>query len=559
MSPQNGIYTSPIHFDPSTIENCLVSDFIFKIIRKNRDQLKDKEWMIDANTGAKVLFKDVEVDSKRIASGLARLGFKKQDVLFYVTYETAVLYLVHVGVWSLNGAVRGCYQKESIEEYARQIIETKANFVLVDEKTADILAQAIKLVDWPIKVITFGDVDLPGSSSVKTLLEDDGSAYPAKVEFDWKEDVACIPNSSGSTGLPKGALHTHFNLILTTSLFPGIKEFSLTFMTPMSNHAVGCHIFAVHSVVHGCTLIHLGTFEKEKYFDYIEKFKPENVLMYPFVATWFARSDKLNSSDLSCIKVISVAGSVLDPTTAELLAAKLPQIKFNQVYGMTELLNITCTLIGEETDEENKCRKIVCIENGDELCVSSGKIAPTVQVKIVDVSSGECLGPCKRGQILVKSLTTMKGYLTNNSDSPSQSAIDADGWLHTGDIGFFDDKGNLYIKERVSILFKYFMFIVSPTEIEVVLQKHPDVMQVGVVGVPHPESTSLATAFVVRKPGGKCTEQELCQYVAEKLPSYKHLHGGVKFIDKLPESRGNKLDRAALKNYAIEEYKYNGN
>lgn len=94
----------------------------------------------------------------------------------------------------------------------------------------------------------------------------------------------------------------------------------------------------------------------------------------------------------------------------------------------------------------------------------------------------------------------------------------------------------------------------SPSEIEAVLQTHPDVLEVGVVGVPHAESTNVARAFVVLKPDarGRCTEQQLCQFVAERLPNYKHLHGGVNFLEKLPESRGNKLDRPALKLIALQ-------
>lgn len=95
---------------------------------------------------------------------------------------------------------------------------------------------------------------------------------------------------------------------------------------------------------------------------------------------------------------------------------------------------------------------------------------------------------------------------------------------------------------------------VSPSEIEAVLQTHPDVLEVGVVGVPHAESTSVARAFVVLKPDkrGRTTGQQLCEFVAERLPTYKHLHGGVHFLDKLPESRGNKLDRPALKRLALQ-------
>jgi acyl-coenzyme A synthetase/AMP-(fatty) acid ligase len=98
-----------------------------------------------------------------------------------------------------------------------------------------------------------------------------------------------------------------------------------------------------------------------------------------------------------------------------------------------------------------------------------------------------------------------------------------------------------------------FIFQVSPTEIESVIQEHPDVHEVGVVGIPNLESTSVARAFIVPKAGRQCTAESICQFVAERLPSYKHLHGGVQFVDSLPESRGNKLDRPALKKMAMNK------
>jgi len=86
-----------------------------------------------------------------------------------------------------------------------------------------------------------------------------------------------------------------------------------------------------------------------------------------------------------------------------------------------------------------------------------------------------------------------------------------------------------------------------------VLQKHPDVLEVGVVDIPNPESTSVARAFVRRKANAKCTEEDLVRFVAERLPAHKQLHGGVQFIEKLPESKGNKLDRIALKKMALNK------
>ncbi|CAB3365594.1 Hypothetical predicted protein [Cloeon dipterum] len=538
----DGIFVSPVEGNENDIPNISISDYLLDKIKSHNLTDSDKPWVIDARTEVQVLFKHIEPLSKKIASGLARLGFKKDDVLYFVTYETAQLYLVQMAVWRLGGAVRGCYQQEAPEEYARQLRETRSRFILIDPETEDRMKQAAQMVHWDISLLSFGDVQ--NAVSVETLLNDDGSAFPEKVEFD-KDDVVIIPNTSGSTGLPKGVLHTHATYLALSYNRNALQTLlSVSFMTPMSNYAVGSFMLTASTIVYGATVIHLGKFVKEQYIANLIKYKPGNCLMYPFVATWFARCDDLDQVDLSFLKMISCGGSVLDATTAELIVKKMPHVKVVQFYGMTETLAVANTEIMRAEDELDK--KIVMTENEGEICVSSGKLNPYVQVKIIDEQTGENLGLRKKGLIHVKSPMIMKGYLSEHSREPVKKDIDSDGWFKTGDLGFFDEKGNIYVLERVSFMFKYFMFIVSPTEIEVVLQEHPDVLQVGVVGVPHPESTSIARAFVVLKKGRACSKEDLCQFVADRLPNYKHLHGGVVFVDSLPESRGNKLDRPAL-------------
>ncbi|XP_065331960.1 uncharacterized protein LOC135934273 [Cloeon dipterum] len=552
MPAEPGIFKSPLDRDISKLPECPIYDFLRqKIIERGMDKT-DKPWVVDTSTGTTVYFKDIDPHSRNVGSALTRLGFKHRDILYFVTYETSVLYLIQLGVWRIGGGARGGFQGEAPEEFARQMIEAKARFVLVDKETYPKMLEAVKLLSWPVSIISFDDVGNPDVVLVKSLIEDDGTALPEKVNIKPKEDVICIPNTSGSTGLPKGVCHTHFGFTTLNFDPRAIDVFKLPFMTPMSNYAVGSFMVTTSSLYYGSTVFHLGRFQKENYFELMVKNKPGNVLMYPFVANWFARCDDIGKYDLSFLKLISIVGSVLDPTTAQLINQKLPGAKIVLFYGMSEMINISNTQL-DTLENEIAHDKIATKENQGELCVTSGKLVPYVVAKILDVNTGNTLGPNERGELYVKSPMLMKGYLREGHEMPVIENVTEDGFFKTGDIAFFDENSNIYILERTSFLFKYYMFIVSPTEIETCIKQHPDVLEVGVVDIPNPECTSVARAFIRKKPNSKCTEADLVKFVADRLPEHKQLHGGVQFVDKLPESKGNKLDRIALKKMALDK------
>ncbi|XP_059485965.1 uncharacterized protein LOC132202794 [Neocloeon triangulifer] len=487
MPSEPCIYKSPHDRDPSLLPELGIVEYLLKKLKENGRAKTDVVWMANASTGVKVYFKDVESNSKRVASALTRLGFKNKDVLYYATYETAVLYLIHIGVWRLNGAVRGGFQKEAPEEYARQMKEAKARFVLVDKETYPLLQKTVKIMPWPVKIISFDDVGKPEVATVKSLIEDDGLAMPERVEINPKEDIVCIPNTSASTGLPKGVCHTHFTLMVQGYDPKSVDIFKFPLMTPMSNYAVGSFMATCNSLANGMTVYHLGKFEKEKYFEQLVKFKPGNCLMYPFLANWFIRSEELDKYDLSFLQLVTISGSVLDPATAELINAKLPNLRIAMFYGMSECFIMTSTEV-DTTEDTPRNRKNPIKENQGEFCVSSGKLAPYTLAKVVDVSSGELLGTNERGILYFKTPMLMKGYLREGHEKPVlPEDVTADGWIRSGDIGFFDEESNIYVLERTSFIFKYYMFFVSPTEIENTIKLHEDVFGSGCCGHSRPQ------------------------------------------------------------------------
>lgn len=139
----------------------------------------------------------------------------------------------------------------------------------------------------------------------------------------------------------------------------------------------------------------------------------------------------------------------------------------------------------------------------------------------------------------------MLGYY--NNASATREAFTPNGWLRTGDLGYYDKEEYLFIVDRLKDLIKYKGFQVAPAELEGVLTNHPDILDAGVVGLPHGEVGELCVAFVVKKPGSKITELEIKQYVSGLLSQTKHLRGGVIFVDSIPKNASGKILRKQLR------------
>jgi 4-coumarate--CoA ligase len=167
-----------------------------------------------------------------------------------------------------------------------------------------------------------------------------------------------------------------------------------------------------------------------------------------------------------------------------------------------------------------------------------------LKAKIID-AKGNALGPNEKGELCFKGSLMMKGYIEN--EKATRETIDKDGWLHTGDVGFYDDDQQFYIVERLKELIKYNAFQVPPAEIEGILLLHPKVREAGVIGIPDEKTGEKAVAFVVKQPGVDVTDQEIIEFVAEKASKPKQLHGGVYFIDQLPKNDTGKVMRRILR------------
>lgn len=240
-----------------------------------------------------------------------------------------------------------------------------------------------------------------------------------------------------------------------------------------------------------------------------------------------SKTSLLNKYDISSVKYAVSTAAPLNKDTVVAVQKRIPQLLTRQVYGMSEA-GTFCV----QTDSHCKPGSVGVLRTG-------------VYGKVIDAETGKILGPNESGELLFKSDGIMKGYV-GDSDA-TKASFDHDGWLHTGDVGFYDNDGEFFIVDRLKELIKYNAFQVPPAELEALILTHPNVKDVGVIGIPDEAAGELPMAFVVKQ--GDCTENEIIEFVAARTSAAKRLRGGVKFIDEIPKNPSGKILRRVLRDF----------
>lgn len=183
---------------------------------------------------------------------------------------------------------------------------------------------------------------------------------------------------------------------------------------------------------------------------------------------------------------------------------------------------------------------------GNTKYASVGLPTSATRCKIVDVSDNKGVGLAanESGEIWVKGPQNMLGYLNNQQ---ATDEILVDGWIRTGDIGHYDEDGFFYVTDRLKELIKVKGFQVAPAELEEILRSHPDIIDAAVVGIDHDRNGEAPRAFVVKRPESQPTEEDIKNFVAKKVVEYKHLVGGVQFLDAIPKNTTGKILRREIK------------
>lgn len=281
--------------------------------------------------------------------------------------------------------------------------------------------------------------------------------------------------------------------------------------------------------------VSLSKFDSELYLSVIQRYKITSTVLAPPVVVLLAKDKMVDHFDLSSLKEIFTGAAPLQADTELAVLKRLPSVKIiRQGYGMTE--GLTLVICPCPPHEEVKRGSIGILPKGTEM-------------KVVDVDTGKLLGPYKQGEFRFRGPQIMMGYVGN--EEATKNSFDEDGFLRTGDVGYYDNDGYFFIVDRLKELIKYKGFQVPPAELESLLLTHPDVKDAAVVGIPDERCGELPMAFIVRQPvkeGEKpVMGAEIIQFVADRSSPAKRLHGGVRFVEEIPKNPSGKILRRVLR------------
>jgi acyl-CoA synthetase (AMP-forming)/AMP-acid ligase II len=516
--------TSP----PVTIPKTSITEFVLR----HAERLAAKPALIDGPSGRTLTYGALADGIRRAATALARRGFAKGDVFAIYSPNVPEYAIMFNAVASLGGVVTTVNPLYTAGELAKQLQDCRARLLVTVppflDKAREAAAQS-GIED----IYVFGTAE--GARPFSELL--DAPPTPPHVAIDPREDLVVLPYSSGTTGLPKGVMLTHENLVANLCQTQGMENFEgfgendrILAVLPFF-HIYGMVICMLLALAGGGTVVTMPRFDLQGFLTLLAKHRVTIAPLVPPIVLGLAKHPALGEYDLSSLRLVFSGAAPLGEELARSLSARLgcPVV---QGYGMTEASPVT----------HLSPTKDAPIKPG-----SVGRVVPNTEVRVVDVGTGrDVAGPGRDGELWIRGPQIMKGYL--NHPEETADAIDREGWYHTGDVGHVDDDGFFYIVDRTKELIKYKGLQVAPAELEAVLLVHPAVLDAAVVRSPDEEAGEVPKAFVVLKPDAAArtvTADALMAFVAERVAPHKRVRR-VEFVDQIPKSASGKILRRLL-------------
>jgi acyl-CoA synthetase (AMP-forming)/AMP-acid ligase II len=520
------IFRSP-HPEVAIPETAL-TPFVFEHARRRGD----KPAVIDAATGRGFTYAELDAAVRSAAAGLAARGFGRGDVLAILSPNAPEYPVAFHGAALAGATVTTVNPLCTAEEIAKQLGDARARALVAHPALLDKAAEAAGAAGVQ-ELFVFGGDAAGGAEPFARLYETERDAPRARI--DPREDVVALPYSSGTTGLPKGVMLTHRNLVANLCQIAPLdivrEEDTALCVLPLF-HIYGLAVIMNLSLRVGATVVMMPRFDFGEYLANLERRRITVAHVVPPIILALAKQPAVEGRDLASLRMLFSGAAPLGAELTRECSERLGCV-VRQGYGMTESSPATHMTPAEAADARHG---------------SVGVCVPATESRIVDAETGEELGAGAEGEICVRGPQVMKGYL--NCPAETARTVDADGWLHTGDIGYADEDGHFFIVDRAKELIKYKGFPVAPAELEALLLTHPAVADAAVVPAPDGEAGEIPKAFVVLKPGAALTAEaapeELIGYVAARVAPHKKIRR-VELIGQIPKSPSGKILRRLLK------------
>ncbi|XP_062537176.1 luciferin 4-monooxygenase-like [Armigeres subalbatus] len=511
-----------------------------ELIIKELSREPDKVALVNGVTCLQLTNGGILEQSLAIAEQLNEFGVGRNDVVAIVSENRFEYPIAIYGALFLGAAAALFNPGYSEREMEHAIRLAKPKVIFVSAQSNLRVQKACLKIRRPVKFIHFDNGT--GGRSWQDCLEGSNRRHtlsdftPDSLKLD--NHVALIVMSSGTTGLPKAVQITQRN-VLTTNFF--LETFLSKISTDQEElvavdilpwfHVAG-GVTMINCLLNGMRLVYLPKYVQRTYLACIEKYRPNTLNMVPPIAVFLAKNAMVDEYDLSSVKTIISGAAPLSREVEDLIRSRLKVSSVRQAFGMSE----TTLAILAQVDEQNKPGSV-------------GKIREGQWVKVIDTETGRSLGPFQNGELCFKGTLIMKGYIGQ------EQAFDEDGWLRTGDVGYYDNEQNFYIVDRLKELIKYKAFQVPPAELEAVLLSHSKVKDAAVIGIPDDKAGELPMAFIVPADGEQINEQEIIKFMNGQMSVQKQLHGGVRFIKEIPKTASGKILRRTLRELAKSKSK----
>ncbi|KAK4887097.1 hypothetical protein RN001_003368 [Aquatica leii] len=520
------------------IPNVIVPEFVFESF----DKYPNKVAVECDFTGKKYTFDEIRLKSRNLNTNLRKkLNLKKGDVIAIILPNVADYPICVFGALQAGLVVTTINPSYKSGEISRQLLDCNAKAIVTLSSLYNTVQEILTDAKISIPILTVktkissttpsGAIDLNEFSQTKQDVSDTVEIHP--------KDVALLLYSSGTTGLSKGVQHTHQSIVANicqtnTEEFKFYPDRSETYENKVLSILPWFHIYGIVAILFNqlrllTKLICIQKFTPESFIDMLIKHKPTCLHLVPQLILFITNNPLIKSEFLQPVSTVIYGSAPLSETNINAFLNKINR-KINLVngYGLTETIAVCYT-------------SKTSIAKG--YFGTMGLFANT-SLKIVSPENCNLsLGVNQKGEILVKGPQVMKCY--HNRETETKNAF-VDGWYITGDLGYYDEKGFVYITDRLKNIIKVNSFQVAPTELEDIIRGFKDVEDTAVIGIPDEQYGEVPLAFVVPVPNKKLNINDLQKYVSTKVVKYKQLKGGVIVVDSLPKNATGKILRNDL-------------
>jgi fatty-acyl-CoA synthase len=532
-----------------------------KLLDDIAERYPDNEALIYHERGLRHTYREFNEVCRQVAKGLLKLGVRKGDNISIWAYnvpEWVVLQFASAKIGAILVTVNTSYKSAELE-YILQQSDSSVLFMVKSFKDTDYVetvgevvpelassrAGQLNSAKLPfLKTVVFiGDETPNGMLNFSRIIElgddvSDQELATVEASLDRHETIN-MQYTSGTTGFPKGVMLTHYNIINNGFNIGECMKLTekdrLCIPVPFF-HCFGCVLGVMACVTHGTTMVPVEVFDPLKVLQTIEKEKCTAVHGVPTMFIAELEHPEFPKFNLSSLRTGIMAGSNCPIEVMKKVISQMHASEITIAYGQTESSPV---ITQTRTDDAIELR-----------VATVGRALPDVEVKIVDIETGETLPPGKQGELCTRGYLVMKGYYKMPEETAK--AIDADKWLHTGDLAIMDENGYCKITGRIKNMIIRGGENIYPREIEEFLYTHPKISDIQVYGVPDRKFGEQVMAAVILKKGVEMTEDEVRDFCRGRIANYK-IPKYVKFVESYPMTASGKIQKFKMRDMAIKE------